>query len=215
MGLRHVDMFALAADLVVFALEDTRLKILLIRRGNSPFKGHWALPGGFLEKGETLEQCAERELAEETGIELRHLKPLGTFSKPGRDPRGDVISVAYMALVRTDGLTVTAGSDAREAAWVPMDKLPKLAFDHAKIIDTARTRLTDDLYQSQAVFSLLPDSFTLAEAQSVFEQIIGEPLDKRNFRSWLHKEGILQETGEERRGAHRPAKLYSLEEGGL
>ncbi len=118
-----------------------------------------------------------------------------------------------MALVRLDGLKVKAGSDAREAAWVPLDRLPELAFDHAEIIRLARNHLADQLYHSHAVFSLLPDSFTLADIQSVFEQIVGETLDKRNFRSWVQKEMPLRETGEERRGAHRPAKLYTLNDG--
>lgn len=213
MALRHVDVFALAADLVVFALEEDTLKLLLIQRANPPFKGQWALPGGFLEKGETIGRCAERELEEETGLDLRDLQELATFSTPGRDPRGDVISVAFMALVRLEGLTLTAGSDARNAAWVPLEQFPELAFDHSEIVQLARAHLADQLYHSRAVFSLLPDSFTLADAQSVFEQIIGEPLDKRNFRSWLQKEVPLRETGEERRGAHRPAKLYTLDDG--
>lgn len=202
--------FALTTDLVIFSFDGDALRLLLIRRAKAPFEGQWALPGGFLEHDETLDRCAERELEEETGLELRRLDQLAAFSEPGRDPRGDVVSVAYLALVRADGQALRAGSDAADVAWHDIDALPPLAFDHEAIVATGRKRLAEALYTTTAAFDLLPDCFTLAEAQRAFERVVGEPLDKRNFRSWAQKAMPLRETGEERRGRHRPAKLYEL-----
>lgn len=210
MSLADRKPFALTTDLVVFAFDGDALRLLLIRRANDPYAGRWALPGGFVEHGETLDRCAERELQEETGLELRRLDQLAAFSEPGRDPRGDVVSVAYLALVRADGQVLRAGSDAAEAAWHEVEALPSLAFDHDEIVACGRRRLADALYTTTAAFDLLPDCFTLAEAQRAFEKVVGEALDKRNFRSWAQKNVPLRETGEARRGQHRPAKLYEL-----
>jgi 8-oxo-dGTP diphosphatase len=212
MDLSGRKLFALATDLVVLAFDGDTLRLLLVRRASEPFMGCWALPGGFLEHDETLDACARRELQEETGVELRRLDQLAAFSAPGRDPRGDVISVAYLALVRSGGRTLTASKDAAEAAWCNIEALPKLAFDHDNIVHVARRRLAAALHATTAAFDLLPDSFTLAEAQAVFERVSGTPVDKRNFRSWLHRGGLLEMTGAERRGPHRPAKLYRFDQ---
>jgi 8-oxo-dGTP diphosphatase len=202
---------AMTTDLVVFALVGSLLHLLLIQRGQEPFKGRWALPGGFLERGETLEKCARRELREEARLELRHLRQLGTFSEPGRDPRGRVISVAYLALVRTGLSEISPGGDARDARWFPVDEAPKcLAFDHARMVELARRHLAALLYAEAAVLSLLPDSFTLAQAQGVYEVLSPEPLDKRNFRTWLQRSPFIEDTAKLRRGAHRPARLYRV-----
>jgi len=213
-GLSGRRLFAVATDLVVFAFDGNALRLLIARRAKEPFAGHWALPGGFLEHDETLEACARRELREETGVELRRLDQLAAFSAPGRDPRGDVVSVAFVALVRANQQAPAAGSDASDAAWHEVDALPKLAFDHDQIVQAARQRLAQALYTTTAAFDLLPHSFTLAEAQTVFERVSGTPIDKRNFRGWVRKEGLLRETGGERRGHHRPAKLYQLDQDG-
>lgn len=212
MSLSERKLFALATDLVIFAFDDGPLRLLLIRRAKQPFIEQWALPGGFLEDDETLDQCAERELTEETGLELQQLEQLAAFSRPGRDPRGDVVSVAYLALVRAKGQTLGAGSDAAEVAWHDVNALPPLAFDHDEIVAVGRRRLADALYTTAAAFKLLPNSFTLAEAQRAFEAVVGEPIDKRNFRTWVREKAPLRETGEARRGQHRPAKLYTLAE---
>lgn len=210
MDLKNRKLFAVAADLVIFAFDGGDLKLLLVRRAKAPFKGEWALPGGFLEHGEDLDACATRELKEETGLELRKLSQIAVFSESGRDPRGDVISVPYIALVRLEGVSPIAGSDAEEARWTGFNALPPLAFDHAEIVEAARRKLLDGLYQTSDVFELLPPSFTLSEAQTVFECVSGGEIDKRNFRSWALKKAPLKETGEQRTGAHRPAKIYSL-----
>jgi 8-oxo-dGTP diphosphatase len=128
---------AVAADVAVFALRDEKLSILLIKRKRGPFAGKWALPGGFLEEHETLNECAQRELREETGIGATNIYHFGNFSAPNRDPRGRVISVAYFVFVSSERSDLRAGSDASAAAWWDTSDLPELAFDHSKIIDEA------------------------------------------------------------------------------
>ena len=131
---------AVSTDVVLFAGSGEALEVLLIRRGNEPFKGRWALPGGFLDERETLEACAHRELAEETGITGVALKQLQAFSNPDRDPRGRVISVAFIGGVG-ERVGAVAGDDAAEARWWPVSHLPPLAFDHGRIVAAALERL--------------------------------------------------------------------------
>lgn len=202
---------AVTTDVVLFSMRGEALSVLLIRRANPPFAGMWALPGGFLEIGEDLEDCARRELLEETGIQGVYLEQLYTFGAPQRDPRERVISVAHIALTRSDALQPRAASDAREAAWFPLSGLPELAFDHAAIVDLARQRLVAKLSYSTIAFQLLPERFTLSQLQTVYEILLGETLDKRNFRKGMLARNILRETGEfSRTGSHRPAKTYRL-----
>ncbi len=202
---------AVTTDVVLFTLRDGALCVLLIERLNPPFQGVWALPGGFLEIAENLEQCAKRELLEETGIEGVYLEQLYTFGAPDRDPRERIISVTYFALTRSDSLKPKAASDAARVDWFPVTGLPELAFDHAKIIQLARQRLLAKLNYSTIAFQLLPDSFTLSQLQSVYEILLDEHLDKRNFRKGMLARGILRETGElARTGCHRPAKTYRV-----
>ncbi len=204
---------AVTTDVVVFTVIDERLQLLLIRRAGEPFKGCWALPGGFLDIDEDLGACAARELAEETGITGVYLEQLYSFGRPGRDPRERVISVAYFALVPAERIRVQAASDAAEAAWFPIAELPELAFDHGEIIALAHQRLIAKLDYSSVAFQLLPESFTLGELQRVYETLIDAELDKRNFRKWALALDQIEETGElRRRGNHRPARVYRLRE---
>jgi 8-oxo-dGTP diphosphatase len=205
---------AVTTDIVVFSVRQGRFDVLLIERLLEPFKGRWALPGGFVQIDESLEDCAMRELAEETGVTDIYLEQLYTFGAPARDPRERVISVAYFALEPASELSPRAGSDARRARWFPVDDLPELAFDHDLIVETARTRLAAKLEYSAIAMKLLPAEFTLAEVQALYEVISGRPRDKRNFRKWLTGLGFIEETGEKRTtGAHRPAKLYRIRRG--
>lgn len=202
---------AVTTDIALFTLRDDQLSILLIRRRAEPFQGCWALPGGFVDPDECLEDCALRELAEETGISGVYLEQLYTFGKPGRDPRERIISVAYYALAPYEVLAPVAGSDAEEVGWFALNALPALAFDHADVIQLAQQRLRAKLDYSTVAFGLVESTFTLGELQKVYEIIRGEALDKRNFRKHVLSLGVLAETGEERStGKHRPAKLYRL-----
>lgn len=200
---------AVTTDIAVFSLHEQQLQLLLVRRGQPPHKGRWALPGGFLEIDEDLESGAKRELKEETGASDLYIEQLFTFGRPDRDPRERIISVTYFALAPADKLSIRAGSDATEAAWFPVDGLPELAFDHADIIQLAKERLAAKTLYSTIAFQLMPETFTLSELQSVYEILRSETLDKRNFRKWILALDLLEETGGKRRnGNHRPAKIY-------
>ncbi len=206
---------AVSTDIVIFTIQDQQLKVLLIRRASEPFKNGWALPGGFVEIDEDLEQAALRELREETGITGLYLEQLYTFGTPDRDPRERVITVSYYSLVPIDSLSVGAASDARELGWFDIDELPELAFDHKKIISKAKQRLTAKLDYSTIALQFMPCKFTLSELQKVYEIIHGETLDKRNFRKRVMAYDCMEDTGEVRRnGSHRPARLYALKSPG-
>lgn len=202
---------AVTTDVVMLTVEEDELRVLLIRRAKEPFKGCRALPGGFVDIDEDLETCALRELREETGITGVYLEQLYTFGKPDRDPRERVISVAYYALAPMTRLQVRAASDAAAADWFSVNDLPELAFDHRQIIKLAHRRLASKLHYSTIALQLMPDRFTLGELQKVYEIILGEILDKRNFRKRVLAYDCLVDTGEKRRdGKHRPARLYTL-----
>jgi 8-oxo-dGTP diphosphatase len=200
---------ALSVDVVVFTLREHRLQVLLIQRGMPPFQGMWALPGGFVHVDEALESAAQRELEEETGVKEAYLEQLYTYGNPQRDPRERVVSVAYFSLIpsastmRTEG-----GSDAASAGWFPVDELPALAFDHADILAYALRRLRYKLEYSAVGFELLPETFTLSQIQSTYEIILGERLDKRNFRRRILEAGIIEPTNSLHSGEGRPARLY-------
>ena len=200
---------AVTVDIVVFTIEGDGLKVLLVQRGQPPFEGKWALPGGFVEPDESLKRAAWRELKEETGVNAGFLEQLGAFGHPDRDPRERVITVAYYALIPRDRLTLKASSDAADARFFSMSELPELAFDHDKILRRARERLRDRIDDAAIASQMMPDSFTLTELQRVFEHIRGKPIDKRNFRKKVKALDLFVPTGEQRRdGPHRPAKLY-------
>jgi 8-oxo-dGTP diphosphatase len=198
---------AITTDVIIFALRESGLYVLLVRRKHPPFAGRWAIPGGFVGQDESLEAAARRELKEETGVRDLYLEQLYTFGDPKRDPRGRVITVAYLALIPAP-LAAQAGRDAREARWWPVDKLPALAFDHAQVLKYALQRLRYKLEYTAAGFQMLPPSFTLTEIQKAYETILGEPLDKRNFRRRILDGDIIEETGESTVSRGRPAKLY-------
>lgn len=202
---------SVTVDIVVFGYAGKgRLNVLLIQRGGEPYKGHWALPGGFVEMDEELETSALRELEEETGVKNLFLEQLYTFGKPSRDPRGRVISVAYYALVNLQDHPPSPASDADRAEWFALDELPTdLAFDHADILEIAHQRLHNKVRYQPIGFELLPEAFTLAELQTLYETILGvEALNKRNFRTRIKDMDILEEAGKQTGVAHRPAMLY-------
>lgn len=198
-----------AVDIVLFAIRDRRLSLLLVRRGIEPFRGLWALPGGFVLEHEGLDQAAMRELAEEAGVRSAILEQFGAYGDPGRDPRGRVVSVAYVALVRADDQVLEATTDADAAAWFPVGRLPELAFDHAKIVEDGHAHLRAALDREPVGFQLLPRAFTLAALQAVHEAVLDRSLDKRNFRRKVLAEGLVVPlAGKVEQGSHRPAQLY-------
>jgi 8-oxo-dGTP diphosphatase len=204
---------ALTVDCIIFGLDKDELKVMLIQRDIEPFKGQWALPGGFVHVDETLEDAARRELSEETGITNVFLEQLYTFGDVTRDPRERVVSVAYYALINLEGHEIKASSDARSAAWFSITDMPPLAFDHELIFDTALQRLKGKIRYQPIGFELLPKKFTLSELQTVYELILEKPLDKRNFRKKILSMDILKELNEIQQDvSHRAARLYSFDE---
>ncbi|MCP3062755.1 NUDIX hydrolase [Myxococcus sp. K38C18041901] len=203
---------ALTVDCVVFGLDDDDLKVLLIQRGVEPFQGRWALPGGFVRMDESLDEAARRELEEESGIRPGHLEQLFTFGTPERDPRGRVVTVAYFALVKLSAHTLRAATDAREAAWFSVWDTPKLAFDHADILNTALLRLKGKVRYQPIGFELLPPKFTLTQLQRLYEIVLERELDKRNFRKKILAMDLLEELDEvEQDVSHRAARLYRFD----
>lgn len=203
-------------DVLVFTVAKNKsqkqpndLKIALVKRAIPPFKGKWALPGGFVKENEPLEDAAKRELKEEAGVRNVYLEQLYTFGNPERDPRTRVITVAYFALVPTDTISLSAATDVSEAQWFPIKNLPELAFDHKKIIQTGVERLRSKIGYSNIAYGLLPQKFRLSDLQKVYEAILGHKLDKRNFRRKMLSLGLLEETGQkDKSGPGRPALLY-------
>lgn len=213
------DRPSVAADIVALTLLDEetgdwraptrrRPAVLLVRRGRPPFQGLWALPGGFLQRTGTLEQCARRELREETGLEASALLSLDPVSTPGRDPRGWILSCPYLCIVASGAMSVRGGDDAANAVWTPLDSLPRdLAFDHADILAAALRRLRTDPAAHDLSFAFLPESFTLAELRDVFRLFGISDDTPANFRRKILP--FVQPAGGVRRGeGHRPATLY-------
>jgi 8-oxo-dGTP diphosphatase len=203
----------LAVDCVVFGLDQEDLKVILIQRNLAPYQGKWAIPGGFVHIDESLEDAASRELREETGIEDVFLEQLYTFGEVDRDPRGRVVSVAYYALVNLRDHKIKATTDARDAAWFSVDDIPTLPFDHNKIVEVALNRLKGKVRYEPIGFELLPKKFTLTQLQAMYEKILEQKIDKRNFRRKILGMGLLAELDEvEIDVAHRAARLYKFDE---
>ena len=203
---------ALTVDCVVFGFDEAELKILLIQRGLEPFKGKWALPGGFVRVDETLDNAARRELQEEAGLKNVFLEQLYTFGAIDRDPRERVVSVAYYALVKLAAHQTKAATDAADAQWFPISKTPKLAFDHAGILAVALNRLKSKVRYEPIGFELLPTKFTLSQLQHLYEAALERDLDKRNFRKKALSYGLLIPLKEQQlTGRHRPAQLFRFD----
>jgi 8-oxo-dGTP diphosphatase len=209
--LRNYELPLVTVDIVVFTVEGNELKVLLIQRKDPPFQHMWAVPGGFIHTGETLEAAASRRLNEETNVENIYLEQLKSFGTPDRDPRARVITVAYYALVSLDKLDLVARANAEDVRWFGIKTLPELAFDHKLLVEEALAKLKRRLVSSPIAFQLLPAKFTLTELQRVYELILEKQLDKRNFRKKILSLGFLQELGETKMdGFHRPANLFAF-----
>lgn len=187
---------AVATDCVVFGFDGHKLKVLLIERGLDPYKGMWAFPGGFMRMDETAEECAERELKEETGLVLTNsIRQLGAFSGVHRDPRERIVSIAFYALARQS--EVKGGDDAAKAQWWAIDDIPQLAFDHDFILRQAMSRLRQDIHFEPVGFGLLDEQFTIGDLQRLYESILGVHFDRRNFYKKMLQTGVLKEVEDE------------------
>lgn len=200
---------SVTVDVVIFTLQQKELHVLLVQRKNWPYEGHWAIPGGFVEMDESLDQAARRELEEETGIHDIYLEQLYTFGAPNRDPRMRVISVAYIALVPSDNQKLRISDESTDVRWFPVRSLPgQLAFDHDTVLATALDRLRSKLEYTTLAFQLLPEVFSILELKHIYEQILGEELDKGNFYRKIKDAQLLEDTGLRREGRGRPTTLY-------
>ncbi len=201
---------AVTVDIVIFSIIDKKLKVLLVRRGLEPFKNMWALPGGFVKMEESLEEAAKRELHEETGAQDIYLEQLYTFGQPDRDPRDRVITVTYMALTNSDKIKLHADTDVSEVKWFSIDEIPKLAFDHPKILEYALKRLRWKFEYTSVAFSMLSEKFTMSDIQSIYEIVFHKKFDKRNFNKKIRSLNILNKESIKKDVSYRPPKLYSL-----
>lgn len=200
----------ITVDVVLFTIAEDQLNILLIKRNNEPFKGVWALPGGFMQEDETGEMAAARVLRNKAGIRDIYIEQLFTFSDLRRDPRGRVISITYFALVAKDEI-VFKGSDLQTPTLFPIKKISKLAFDHKTIVEYSLERLQSKLEYTNVVYSLLKSTFTLTQLQRAYEIILGRKLDKRNFRKKYLSLGLIKATKQYEKGKkQRPALLYKF-----
>lgn len=183
---------SVTTDCVIFGFDGTRLNVLLVQRGVEPYKGCWALPGGFLRMDEDATTGALRELREETGLEGAYIRQFHTFTDPHRDPRERVITIAYYALVRMQ--EVHGGDDAADACWFPLDDVPQLAFDHDQILRRAEKSLREQIHFEPVGFELLPEKFTVKQLQNLYEAILSVRFDRRNFYNKMMHFEILELT---------------------
>jgi 8-oxo-dGTP diphosphatase len=205
---------SLAVDAIVFGYsKEQGVSILLIKRKYPPFKGDWAIPGGFVLDGESLEEAVERELLEETGIKINYLEQLYTFGKSNRDPRQRIVSVAYFGLVKSAQFEkLNASTDAEEAQWFNIKNLPKLAFDHANILTIAIERIRNKIKYQPIGFELLDKKFPFSDLEHLYAILLDREIDRRNFKKKIQKLGILEELNEKVKssGAGRPGNLFQF-----
>lgn len=214
MFIKETKTHEVTTDVVIFTIQNDKLKALLVKRAHEPFKGKWALPGGYVRISETLDDAALRILKEKTNVQNIYLEQLYTFGDPLRHPNSRVITCAYFALIRSDDIVLSfeENSEITEVKWHSVDALPALAFDHKEIIEYSLKRTRERLEFCPIAFQLLPQKFTLTELQKAYELILMKKLDKRNFRKKFLSLSILRELDEfTKSGSKRPARLYSFD----
>lgn len=185
---------SLTVDVAVYRWRGGRLQVLLIERGRDPFAGRWALPGGFVDHNEAPEDGARRELLEETGVTVDHLIPVAVFGDPGRDPRGWVVSAAYLAFASSE-TEAAAGDDARTIGWHGVDALPEMAFDHAQILAACRTHLQALTQSGTEPLRLMPPTFRTKPARHLYGQIMGASIKPSAFKAWLRRREVVERVG--------------------
>ncbi|MBV1910077.1 MAG: NUDIX hydrolase [Kangiellaceae bacterium] len=202
----------LSIDNLIFGLDGSELKVLLIKRGEGIKTGEWALPGGWINNNENLRDAASRLLSDLTGVEHPYLSQLKTFGKVSRFPAERVVTIAYYALVSADDYALTAGFSASEAGWFDIHHLPSLVFDHHEILDYGIKHLQQEIRHHPVGFKLLPEKFTLLQLQELYEAILDKKLDKPNFRRKIMKMKLLSDCNEKQQSvAHRAANLYRFD----
>lgn len=201
----------LTVDAVVFGYDSGKISVLLVKRKFEPFKDAWALPGGFVLEDESLEEAVERELSEETGVKINYLEQLYSFGGVGRDPRGRVVSIAYFGLVKPNAFKLSASTDAKEANWFNIEMLPKLAFDHKKILKMAIERLRGKITYEPIGFELLDKKFPFSDLEKLYTTLLNREIDRRNFKKKINSLKVLDELDEKvSEGPGRPASLFSF-----
>ncbi len=203
-----------AVDAVIFNIAEGKLNVLLIQINDGIYKDKWAVPGGLIGENETPEEAISRILAKKTGLKNVYLEQLYTFGDPNRDKRQRSISIAYFALIPSPNeISLEDPGYYKDIKWVQVSKLPEMAFDHKEVVNKANQRLKSKLGYSNIAYSLLPKEFTLTEVQEVYEIILSEKMDKRNFRKTIIAKDIIEETTNILRGqSFRPAKLYKFKD---
>lgn len=213
-GLENRSLYPITVDSVIFGYAEGELKVALIERKMDPFKGMWAIPGGFMEGEETVEETALRELKEETALEDIFLEQFHVFSSHGRDPRGRTITVAFFALINSDKYHLAASADASEAKWWPAYKTPSLAFHQSEMYTKGLNALRIAMKTRPLAFELLPKEFTLTQLQKLYEQVFDIQIDTRNFRRKVAKMDFICSCEKKQEGEkHRPAMLYRYDPG--
>lgn len=199
----------LSVDCVIFGFEEHELKVLLIRSDLDEYKNKWTLLGDLVKEDESLDKAAYRVLKDRTGLRNVYLEQVHTFGKPNRHPAGRVVTTAYFSLVNIDQCKLT--TSAHELHWHSVDKIRQMAFDHKQIFDTSFQRLQEAIMERHIGFNLLPEIFSLRKLQDVYEAVLGEELDRRNFRKRMLALDIIEDLGQIEQGVpHRPGKLYRL-----
>ena len=199
---------SVTTDCIIFGFDGNDIKVLLIERAKDPYAEHWAFPGGFLDMDESAEDCAKRELYEETGLKDVFIEQLYTFTQPDRDPRGRVITITYFALIKQTDYVITAGDDAKQAQWFSLNEIPPLAFDHEYILQVAINRIKGKIRYQPIGFELLDEKFTIPELQRLYEAILGVKLDRRNFSRKIMATGLLIPLDEKKANVSHRAPRY-------
>lgn len=201
----------IATDIVIFTVDDNKLKVLMIKMRKKPFSEMWAVPGGLVHIDESVDESARRHLKDKTGVSNVYLEQLYTFGNVLRDPLGRVVSVAYFALIPKDSVSLKTTDEYEGVDWFSIKELPRLAYDHAEIVKMAVERLKAKLEYSNIVHGLLPKEFTLTDLQKTYELILEKEIDKRNFRKKILSLNIIKKSNKKSTGgANRPAELYKF-----